>query len=110
VWEQAYSLALAAKMAYENSDIIKCEVKKWGFTQCRVVRYQNSKAYIASNDEMVLLVRAPVLHSTFKSTPVKHSRFLFLFLFPSFSFFFLFLCSRSLAGTTRCFVGRTRST
>lgn len=53
---KAYSLALAAKMAYENSDIIKCEVKKWGFTQCRVVRYQNSKAYIASNDEMVLLV------------------------------------------------------
>jgi len=23
MWEQAYSLALAAKMAYENSDIIK---------------------------------------------------------------------------------------
>jgi hypothetical protein len=78
-WEQAYSLALAAKMAYENSDIIKCEAKKWGFTQCRVVRYQNSKAFIASNDEMVLLVRNTHTHTHTHTRPRSSHPFQFAF-------------------------------
>lgn len=37
--EKAYALGIAAKLTYENTEIIKCEVAKWGFTSCYVYRY-----------------------------------------------------------------------
>eukprot|EP01087_Luapelamoeba_hula_P024596 TRINITY_DN942_c0_g1_i1.p1 TRINITY_DN942_c0_g1~~TRINITY_DN942_c0_g1_i1.p1 ORF type:complete len:718 (+),score=90.75 TRINITY_DN942_c0_g1_i1:170-2323(+) len=54
----ALSLALASKLAYESSEIIKCEAEKWGFTRCDVVRYHNAKAFVASNDKAVMIVFA----------------------------------------------------
>jgi len=36
---KAYSMAIAAKLAYENTDIIRCEVAKWGFPNFQVYRY-----------------------------------------------------------------------
>ncbi|ELR25498.1 lipase, partial [Acanthamoeba castellanii str. Neff] len=53
---KAYSMAIAAKLAYENTDIIRCEVAKWGFPHFQVYRYHYTKAYLASNDDMALLV------------------------------------------------------
>jgi hypothetical protein len=35
---KAYSMAIAAKLAYENTDIIRCEVAKWGFPHFQVYR------------------------------------------------------------------------
>jgi hypothetical protein len=39
---KAYSMAIAAKLAYENTDIIRCEVAKWGFPHFQVYRYHTS--------------------------------------------------------------------
>ncbi len=41
---KAYSMAIAAKLAYENTDIIRCEVAKWGFPNFQVCRYLTSRA------------------------------------------------------------------
>jgi hypothetical protein len=41
---KAYSMAIAAKLAYENTDIIRCEVAKWGFPNFQVYRYLTSRA------------------------------------------------------------------
>ena len=57
-FSKAASCALASKLAYESSPIIKYECKGWGFDRCDVVRFKNCKAYIASNSRMVLVVFA----------------------------------------------------
>ncbi len=37
---------------------MQCEVAKWGFDRCEVVKYKHCKAYVASNHQMVLLAFA----------------------------------------------------
>jgi hypothetical protein len=47
---KAYSLAIAAKLSYENTDIIRCEVAKWGFPNFQVYRYARAPRRSTSGD------------------------------------------------------------
>ncbi|KAL6049195.1 C2 domain-containing protein [Balamuthia mandrillaris] len=93
--EQAFSLALASKLAYESSPVIQwvccrpasstdseeeqpqAEAKEgpssttrniskgdglagegWGFERCTIVKYKNTKSYVAHNEDMILVAFA----------------------------------------------------
>ncbi|MEY2631349.1 MAG: hypothetical protein RIR00_3 [Pseudomonadota bacterium] len=53
--ENAYWLGRAADLAYENGDKIAAEVGTWGFHQCRFFDRQETQAFLAGNDDMLIL-------------------------------------------------------
>ena len=53
---KAYSLALAAKLSYENTDIIRCEVAKWGFPDFQVYRYDHPPVASSSSSASLSLL------------------------------------------------------
>jgi len=53
--EKAHSLAIAAKLAYEKTEIVKYECRSWGFERVKIIRWKTTKGFVASTPDMILV-------------------------------------------------------